>query len=125
MTYFAQIDENNIVTLVIVAEQDFIDSGAVGDSSKWIETSKSDHGGLHCDFEGYPDGGVALRKNAAVIGGTYNESIDGFVPPKEQWQTSWILNETTGLWDAPIPHPGGRQEWNEDIQNWVEVPKEV
>jgi len=119
MTYFAEIDENNIVTSVIVAEQDFIDSGEVGDPSKWIETSKSDYGGLH------PDGGVALRKNAAVVGGTYNESIDGFVPPKEQGQTSWILNETTGLWDAPIPHPGGRQEWNEDIQNWVEVPKEV
>ena len=108
MTYFAKIDGNNTVTSVIVAEQDFIDCGAVGDASKWIETSKNAYGG------------VGLRKNAACVGGTYNESIDGFVPQKEY--VSWILNETTGLWDSPISHPGGRYEWNEDTQNWVEVP---
>ncbi len=63
MGHFAEISgSNNIVTRVIVAEQDFIDSGAVGASSNWIQTSYNTHGGVHIL------GGTPLRKNYAGIG---------------------------------------------------------
>ena len=93
MSHFAQIDENNIVTNVIVAEQDFIDSGAVGDPSKWIQTSYNTQAGEH------KLGGTPLRKNYAGIGYTYDSTLDAFIPPKPF--NSWVLNEDTCLWNAP------------------------
>ncbi len=59
MSHFAHVDENNIVTQVIVAEQDFINSGAVGDPSSWIQTSYNTYAGQH------KNGGTPLRKNYA------------------------------------------------------------
>lgn len=96
MSHFAQIDDNNVVINVIVAEQDFIDSGAVGDPSRWIQTSYNTHGGQHP--EGRP-----LRKNYAGIGYTYDPSRDAFIPP--QPYPSWILDEKTCWWQPPVPVP--------------------
>ena len=115
MSHFAQIDDNNIVTQVIVAEQDFIDSGVVGDPSKWIQTSYNTHAGQH------KNGGTPLRKNYAGIGYTYDASRDAFVPPKPY--NSWILDEQTCLWDPPTPMPadGKLYEWNEASLSWNEI----
>ena len=105
MSHFAKIDSNNIVTDVIVAEQDFINSGAVGDSFLWIQTSYNGN----------------FRKNYAGIGFTYDKERDAFIPPKPY--LSWTLNEDTCLWEAPVEYPtdGNMYEWNEITQAWDEV----
>ena len=115
MSHFAQIDQNNIVTQVIVAEQDFINSGAVGDPSRWIQTSYNTYAGEH------RNGGTPLRKNYAGIGYFYDSSKDAFVPPKPF--NSWSLNEQTCLWDPPVPMPndGKIYRWNEDSLSWTEI----
>ena len=81
MSHFAKINENNVVTEVIVAEQDFINSGAVGDPAAWIQTSYNTRGNVHLGPDGNPDGGVALRGNYAGIGYTYDAVNDVFVAP--------------------------------------------
>ena len=115
MSHFAHIDQNNIVTQVIVAEQDFINSGAVGDPSSWIQTSYNTYAGQHAL------GGTPLRKNYAGIGYSYDASRDAFIPPKPF--NSWTLNETTCLWEAPTPYPtdGKIYNWNENTLSWDEV----
>ena len=119
MAHFAEVDENNIVKRVIVAEQDFIDSGAVGDSSNWIQTSYNTRGGVHyAPNSDEPDGGIALRKNYAGIGFVYDKDRDAFYQP--QPYPSWLLNEDSCLWESPVPCPddGKMYRWNEDNQNW-------
>ena len=121
MAHFAEVDENNIVTKVIVAEQDFINYGAVGDSSNWIQTSYNTMGGVHYTPNSNhlePDGGVALRKNFAGIGYIYDSDKDAFYQP--QPYPSWLLNEDTCRWESPIPHPDDdkRYKWNEENQSW-------
>jgi len=105
MSHFAKIDSNNIVTEVIVAEQDFINSGAVGDSFLWIQTSYNGN----------------FRKNYAGIGFTYDKERDAFIPP--QPYPSWTLNEETCLWECPVAYPddGNMYTWNETNQQWDEV----
>ena len=102
MSHFAEISgSNNIVTRIIVAEQDFINSGAVGASSNWIQTSYNTHGGVHYGQDGEPDGGVALRKNYAGIGYTYNSGSDAFISPQPEPSASipYILNEDSCVWE--------------------------
>jgi len=101
MSHFAKL-ENNVVTQVIVAEQNFINSGAVGDSFLWVQTSYNGN----------------FRKNYAGIGYTYDKGRDAFIPPKPY--PSWLLNEDTCLWDAPTPMPADDQRytWNEETSNW-------
>jgi hypothetical protein len=111
MSHFAQV-ENGIVTQVIVAEQDVIDSGLFG--SGWIQTSYNTAGGQHP--EGRP-----LRKNYAGIGYTYDSDRDAFIPP--QPYPSWTLNEETCLWNPPTPTPTDNKPymWDEATLSWVEV----
>jgi hypothetical protein len=111
MAHFAQV-ENGIVTQVIVAEQDVIDSGLFG--TGWVQTSYNTHGGQHP--EGRP-----LRKNYAGVGFTYDSTRDAFIAP--QPFASWVLDETTCLWGAPTPMPtdGKRYEWDEATTSWIEV----
>lgn len=111
MSHFAKV-ENGIVTQVIVAEQDVIDSGLFG--TGWVQTSYNTYGGQHP--EGRP-----LRKNYAGIGFTYDLGRDAFIPPKPF--ASWALNETTCLWDSPIPYPtdGKRYQWDEPTTSWIEA----
>lgn len=112
MSHFAQVD-NGIVIQVIVAEQDVIDSGLFG--TGWIQTSYNTHGGVHAT------GGTPLRKNYAGVGYTYDADRDAFIPP--QPYPSWVLNEDTCLWDAPVPMPtdGKLYSWDETTTAWVEV----
>ena len=115
MSHFAHVDGNNIVTQVIVAEQDFINSGAVGDPAEWVQTSYNTYAGQH------KNGGTPLRKNYAGIGYSYDAGRDAFIPPKPF--NSWTLNETTCLWEAPTPYPtdGKIYNWNENTLSWDEV----
>lgn len=113
MSHFAKI-ENGIVTQVIVAEQDVIDSGLFG--TGWVQTSYNTFSGQHPENR-------PLRKNYAGIGYTYDEIRDAFIPP--QPYASWVLNESTCLWDAPSPKPndGKIYTWDESTISWVEVPE--
>ena len=110
MSHFAKI-ENGIVTQVIVAEQDFVDT----QSGIWVQTSYNTHGGQHTL------GGTPLRKNYAGIGHTYDITRDAFIPPAPY--ESWVLNEDTCLWEAPVVYPddGKIYTWDESTTNWVEV----
>ena len=94
MGHFAEISgSNNIVTRVIVADQDFIDSGAVGASSNWVQTSYNTHGGVH------RLGGTPLRKNYAGVGYIWDEKRDAFYDP--QPDPTWSFNEETCVWEEP------------------------
>ena len=112
MAHFAKV-ENGIVTQVIVAEQDFINSGHVGDPAQWIQTSYNTFGGIHTL------GGTPLRKNYAGNGYTYDAERDAFIPPKPY--ASWSLNEETCLWEAPVARPDDGQPyiWNEGTTSWI------
>ena len=98
MSHFAEIDNNNIVQRVIVAEQDFINSGAVGDSFRWVQTSYNNN----------------FRKNYAGKGYTYDKTRDAFISP--QPYPSWLLDEDTCLWNPPIPMPD-----DDKLYEWVET----
>ena len=100
MSHFAEIS-GSTVTRVIVAEQDFINSGAVGTGSNWIQTSYNTHGGVHYGQDGEPDGGTQLRKNYAGTGYTYDRSKDAFISPQPEPSGSipYVLNEDSYLWE--------------------------
>jgi hypothetical protein len=111
MTHFARV-QDGIVTEVIVIEQDMINTGLWGPPEEWIQTSYNTHAGTH------RHGGTPLRKNYAGIGHTYDKDLDAFIPPK--LFDSWILDETTCHWKAPVecPQDGNRYLWNEENQQW-------
>jgi hypothetical protein len=100
MAHYAKI-EDDIVTQVIVAEQDFVDT----QEGTWIQTSYN----------------ASIRKNYAGIGYTYDSTRDAFIPPKPY--PSWTLNEDTGGWDAPVAivDDGKKYTWDESITNWTEI----
>ncbi len=122
MAHYAFLDKNNIVTEVIVGKNE----GEEG--INWEEhygnfrkqtckrTSYNTSAGIHLS------GGTPFRKNYAAIGDTYDSQRNAFIPPKPF--NSWILNEDTCLWNAPIPVPTETLEenqyysWNESILNW-------
>lgn len=130
MAHFAQLDENNVVTqIIVVSNEDTSDSNGVeteeigiafckkllGANTNWKQTSYNNN----------------IRVRYAGIGYTYNETLDAFIPPKPF--NSWVLNSTTADWESPIgPAPELTQEqidsrsfysWNEETQSWdlVEV----
>ena len=115
MAHFAQIDENNTVIQVIVVEQDVIDTGLFGTPSSWVQTSYNTHGGQHLL------GGTPLRKNYAGIGYTYDTTKDAFIAP--QPFPSWVLDEDTCQWQAPVAMPTDDKiyNWDEATTSWVEV----
>jgi hypothetical protein len=78
----------------------------------WKQTSYNTRGGVHIS------GGTPFRKNFAGVGYTYDEDRDAFIPPKTY--PSWILNETTCDWEAPVAYPtdGELYNWNETNQTW-------
>jgi hypothetical protein len=132
MASFAKLDNNNVVLRVesvvnevlkdlngIEQEQlgiDFLKTLYNEPNAIWKQTSYNTHGNIHSL------GGTPFRKNHAGIGYTYDEIRDAFIPPKPF--NSWILNESTCLWEPPISKPTEQLEenqyysWNEDIINW-------
>ena len=130
MAYFAKLGtENKILTVVSVhndiatTEQAGVDflNNLYNSRDVWKQTSYNTKGGVHYGQDGQQDDGYPLRKNYAGIDFTYDESRDAFIPPKPY--ASWILNETTCLWEAPsaIPDDGKRYNWNETTKSWDEI----
>ena len=127
MAHFAEIDENNIVTRVLVVGDDQEDRGQefladdLGLGGIWKKTSYNTQGGVHTL------GGTPFRKNYAGIGYTFDATLDAFIPPKPY--ASWLLNEETCNWEAPVEMPveeGKFYTWNEETVSWDEqvIPAE-
>ena len=123
MAHFAQLDENNVVTQVIVAgNQDTSDASGVEKEYIGAAFCEKLFGGTwkQTSYNG------TIRKNYAGIGYTYNADIDAFVPPKPF--ASWLLNEETAQWEAPTPmpedvgtgEPPKMYSWDEATTSWVE-----
>ena len=127
MSHWANIDENNIVIQVTVGNNDdpngdegyqwLIDNlGGV-----WIKASYNTFRGIHLQ------NGTPVRKNYPGVGYFYDENLDAFIPPKPL--PSWVLNEETGDWEAPVPYPGEVSKdplvaniefvWDEPTKSWI------
>jgi len=114
MAHFAQIDENNIVTQVLVVPDNAEDRGQdylandLGLGGTWVQTSYNNR----------------IRKNYAGVGFTYDAVRDAFIAPKPF--DSWLLNEDTCRWEAPIAYPtdGVMYKWNEDKKDWEAIVNE-
>lgn len=131
MSHWAEIDENNLVKRVLVGSNFEPDEGehfvknVLG--GVWIKTSINTVGGVYYSQEVDEDSNLipgsdqtkALRYNYAGVGYTYDEGRDAFIPPKPY--ESWLLNEDTCLWEAPVAYPedGGEYEWDERTQSWI------
>lgn len=104
MAHYAKV-ENGLVTQVIVAEAEFFDTFIDNTPGEWLQTSYNNN----------------IRKNFAGIGYTYDNERDAFIAP--QPYNSWVLNESTCRWEAPIAYPvdGKKYMWNEETTNWQEV----
>ena len=120
MAHFAQLDENNIVTQVIVVSNDDIKDSEgneseltgiafcknlLGRDTIWKQTSYNSN----------------IRKNYAGIGFTYDATLDAFISPKPY--NSWVLNETTCRWEAPVAYPNDEKlyRWDEETTSWTEI----
>ena len=130
MASFAKIENNIVTTVISVVNEVLKDSNGIEQeqlgidflktlynepNAIWKQTSYNTHGNIHSL------GGTPFRKNHAGIGYIYDEDRDAFIPQKPY--NSWILNEQTCLWEAPIPIPNDasidrRYTWNEEILNW-------
>ena len=123
MAHYAFLNADSVVTEVItgINETELIE-GLLPET--WYgnfrgqvckRTSYNTHGGAH------NNGGTAYRKNYAGIGYTYDAARDAFIAPKP-W-ASWVLDEATCRWTAPVPMPseGGPWAWDEDTESWVAV----
>jgi len=115
MSHFAQIDQNNIVTRVIVIDKKEIESGRWGDPKTWIQTSYNTRRGRHLS------GGTPLRKNFAGVGYIYDPQRDAFYGKKPEG--TWVLDEVTCTWVRPKAYPAtpndrNRYVWDEDTQDW-------
>lgn len=124
MAHFAKVVDG-VVTQVIVAEPEFFESFVDTSPGEWVQTSYNTRGGVHYNpetNEPSEDQTKALRKNYAGIGFTYNRTKDAFIPQKPY--TSWVLDEETCLWNAPVAYPndGKIYTWDELTTNWVETP---
>ena len=119
MAHYAFLDENNIVTEVITGKEEgnFDWEQQYGSFRGQLckRTSFNTIGGVH------KLGGTPFRKNYAGIGYSYDKTKDAFIAPKPY--SSWILNESTCLWKAPVDYPtdGKLYTWNEETVTWIEM----
>ena len=128
MASFAKLNSENIITTVesvvneVLKDSNGIEQESIGiqflrtlynePNAIWKQTSYNTHGGVH------KLGGTPFRKNHAGIGYTYDSQRDAFIAPKPF--NSWVLNETTCLWNAPVvrPQDGQIYTWNEQTLSW-------
>ena len=112
MAYFAELNENNIVVRVLATPNDSPNEGydwlIENLGGRWLKTSYNSN----------------IRKNYAGIGFIYDQSRDAFIAPKPY--PSWILNEDTCRWEAPIPYPSDAQRyfWDEETGDWIPMTAE-
>ena len=131
MASFAKIENNIVITVESVVNEVLKDLNGIEQEQLgieflknlynepeaiWKQTSYNTNAGIHSL------GGTPFRKNFAGIGYKYDLQRDAFIPPK--LFNSWILNETTCLWNPPIPMPNDasidkRYSWNEETQSWT------
>jgi hypothetical protein len=126
MASFAKLNSENIVIRVnsvaneVLKDSNGIEQEVIGIEflknlhswENWKQTSYNTIGGVH------NNGGIPFRKNFAGIGYQYDQTRDAFIPPKPF--NSWILNENTCIWEAPIPMPidDNQYSWNEETLSW-------
>jgi hypothetical protein len=130
MASFAKIENNIVIAVHSVVNEVIKDSNGIeqetigieflknlhGQDNNWKQTSYNTNAGVHSL------GGTPFRKNYAGIGYTYDEIRDAFIPQKPF--NSWVLDESTCLWESPIPKPTTELEenqyysWNESVINW-------
>lgn len=115
MAHFAKVVDGIVTQVNVIDEQYFNENRETRYTGQWVQTSYNTQGGVHVL------GGTPLRKNYAGIGYTYDEARDAFIPPKPF--NSWLLNEDTCQWDAPVAYPtdGKLYMWDEEQQQWTEV----
>jgi hypothetical protein len=123
MGHFAKVVDGK-VTQVIVAEPEFFNNFVDSSPGSWIQTSYNTRGGVHYEPNSNTpsaDQSKALRGNYAGIGYSYDYINDVFIPPKPF--PSWVLNNTTWTWNAPVPMPtdGKVYTWDEATTSWKEV----
>ena len=113
MSHFAKVVDGKVVN-VIVAEKEFFDTFVDSSPGTWIQTSYNTYGNKHPEDR-------PLRGNYAGMGYTYDATNDVFYAPKPF--DSWVLNESTWLWEAPVamPDDGKVYTWDEATTNWKEV----
>lgn len=125
MAHYAYLDENNIVTQVIVGkdETDIVldENGNTIDWEVYYGAKRTSYN----TFQGkHRNGGIPFRKNFAGIGYKYDADRDAFIPPK--LYNSWLFNEETCDWDPPKPYPTHTSEgfhiWNEENLDWDFIP---
>ena len=140
MAYYAEIDDNNVVTQVYKVNNEVITTNGVEDHQKGIDFLKNIYGsnknflrtsygtylGIHYDVNPVSsqmtesaDQSKAFRKNYAGKGSIYHPNLDAFSPPKPY--PSWVLDENTAVWRAPvaIPTDGQEYDWDEATTSWV------
>jgi len=134
MAHFAKLGVDNKVEKVHRVSNDIATSEQAGieflqnlhkTNAVFKQTSYNTSGGVHYGQDGQPDDGFPLRKNYGGRGSTYDEAKDAFIPPKPY--NSWTLNETTCIWEPPVPYPNdGAQvkegyHWDEDRLAWIKL----
>ena len=121
MAHFAKLGIGSKVERIEVISNDIATSEQAGvdflnnlykTNDVWKQTSYNTIGGVHLL------GGTPFRKNYAAVGFKYDQTKDAFIPPKPF--QSWILNETSCLWESPVAKPddGQSYDWNETNQTW-------
>ena len=125
MAHFAELVNGFVARVIVVSNGDTasngVEDGAIGAAfcanllgGEWVQTSYNTLGGVH------NGGGTPLRKNYAGIGYAYDTVRNAFIAPKPY--PSWVLDEATCLWGAPVPRPAtGQWQWDEATLSWVEV----
>jgi len=123
MAHYALVEYDQVKNVIVIDDNE-IQNYKLLPTMKALKTSYNTRGGVHYDPQtGQPsaDQSKALRKNYAGKGYTYDSQRDAFIPPKPF--LSWILNEQTCLWNAPVamPSDGKMYNWDEDSKSWVEA----
>lgn len=118
MAHFAQLDENNVVTQVIVVHNNELMDNGVESEAKGITFCQSLFPGTNWKQTSYNGN---MRKNYAGVGYTYDAQRDAFIAP--QPYPSWTLDEATCRWNPPVPYPNDGQvyAWDEATTSWILV----
>ena len=116
MAHFAELENNIVTRVVVVHNNELLDSNGIEQETNGIAFCQSHFGTpnwLQTSYNGN------IRKNYASIGHTYDPNRDAFIPPKPF--ASWLLNEDTCQWVSPVSYPtdGKRYNWNEETVSWV------
>ena len=117
MAHFAKLENNIVTQVIVVANQDILDENGQESEQKGIDFCSNLLGGtwIQTSYNGN------IRKNYAGIGYKYDPALDAFIPP--QPFASWVLDETTAQWKAPVAMPTDDKlyTWDEDTTSWLEI----